>query len=117
MPLEVDVATVVRARCPRVFPVFAPVETARPYVTYQLIGGVPMRYVDASAADKRAALVQVDVWDDTHAGALALLRQIEDDLCTSVVVQARPVGEARTEAEPAITRYGASQDFEVVAQR
>lgn len=117
MAVETLIAAAIRARCPRVFPLFAPVATPRPYVTYQLIGGTPLRYTEGAAAPQRMSMVQIEAWDDTHLGALTLLRQIEDDLSTSTAFQARPIGEVQTQADDELPRYGAQMDFEVLAPR
>ncbi len=46
MTLEAALAAVLETVCPRVFPDFAPTSTARPYITYQQIGGEAPVYVD-----------------------------------------------------------------------
>ena len=51
--METDLTTLLLAICPRVFPDVAPLSTARPYITYQQIGGQSLRFVEGTAADKR----------------------------------------------------------------
>lgn len=118
--MEAALVAVLKLRCPRVFPDTAPVGTAKPYVTYQAIGGIPWRYMDNTAADRRHSLVQIDVLAETRIGASTLVRQIEDELCAADTLNARPAGEARsssTEIENAGTLYGSSQDFDIYTAR
>lgn len=117
MSWEQTLVTLVQPLCARVEPDAAKPGTALPFVTYQAFGGQALRYVDTSAADKRHAFVQINVWAGTRAASTALMRQIEDALCQHTGWQCKPLGEYRADAEPEIGWYGSSQDFEVVAAR
>ena len=90
MSMEPTFVALLQVRCPRVYPVAAPVNTERPYITWQHIGGQSLRFVDNTAADKRHTMVQVNVWHSTLASAFALMRQLEEDLCASTAMQAWP---------------------------
>lgn len=119
MSLETDVVTVLQTQCPRVFPASAPVNTQRPFVTWEHIGGDPLRYIDNTAAAQRLALLQVNTYASTKAEALTLALALEDALCASTAFSARPSGGPRgdhsDEVEPAL--YWALQDFEVLGTR
>lgn len=117
MSFEPDFVALLQLRCPRVYPVTAPVNTQRPYITWQHIGGQPLRYAENTAADKRHTMVQVNVWHSTLTGAFALMRQIEDDLCASTAMQAWPDAEPINASEPDFDTWGCYQDFSVVATR
>jgi hypothetical protein len=117
MTMETDLASVISGLCPRVFPDVADFGTGRPYVTYQLIGGRAQRYTENTAAALRNTFVQVNVWDDTRTGCLALIRQIEDALCASSLFTATPQGEPIADADSDLGRYGALQDFSIWAAR
>ena len=69
MSMEPTFVALLQVRCPRVYPVAAPVNTERPYITWQHIGGQSLRFVDNTAADKRHTMVQVNVWHSTLASA------------------------------------------------
>ena len=62
MAAESVLTTTLQSVCPRVFPDFAPVSTARPYVTYQFIGGQSLYYLNNTPANRRHHRVQVNVW-------------------------------------------------------
>ena len=117
MSLESDITTLLKTLCVRTYPDFAPINTTRPYITYQLIGGPPTRWLDGTAADKRRVLVQINTWADTRNASLVLARQIEDALCASTAFTARPEEEPMCDSEPDFIRYGTTQDFSIIALR
>jgi hypothetical protein len=117
MSIESDLCALLEARCPRTFPGFAPVSTPRPYVTYQGIGGRPLRYVDNTAADKRNSVKQINVWADTLKEALILARQIEEDLCAASQFTAIPESEPIEDYDADVPVYGTRQDFSIYGAR
>ena len=119
MTMQADLVALLKARCPRTFTDVADVNTPRPYVTFQLIGGRALQWLDNTAADKRHTMVQIDVWSDSRADGLQLIRQIEADLRAATVFRARPEAEPVCTVVPDITptRYGASQDFSIYSAR
>lgn len=117
MSMETDLTAVLKGVCPRTFPDVAPFNTQRPYVTYQGIGGKPLRYLDGTAADKRHTVVQINVWADSRASALDTIRAIEDALCASSAFTARPEAESISDYDEDSERYGSRQDFSIYALR
>jgi hypothetical protein len=119
MSLETDMVAVLQGQCPRVHPGSAPLNTPRPFVTWEHIGGDPLRYVDGTAADKRHALVQLNVWAASKAEAWDLALNIENALASYTGFSARPTGAARgrTEQDVEPWLYGAEQDFEILGTR
>lgn len=117
--MEAALTALLKTKCVRTFPDVAPVDTVRPYVTYQHIGGDPLRFVDNTASDSRWTMVQINTWADSRAAALLLARQIEDAMCASTdfvaEVQNEPIGSHEADFVPA--RYGCIQDFKVLAAR
>lgn len=117
MSMETNLITVLKGVCPRSFPDVAPFDTQRPYVTYQSIGGKTLRFLDGAPADKRHTVVQINVWADTRASALATIRAIEDALCASPAFTARPEAESISDYDEDAARYGSRQDFSIYALR
>lgn len=119
MSLETEFVALLQVWCPRVHPGTAPLNTQRPFVTWEHIGGDPLRYVDGTAADKRHALVQVNVWAATKAEAWSLALSLETALCDSAAFTASPVGapRGRTEQDVEPWLYGAEQEFQVLGTR
>jgi hypothetical protein len=104
--MESDLVAVLVAACPRVYPDVAPQGAAVPYVTYQHIGGQPLRYVNNVAADKRHSMVQINTWAATRAEALTLCRAIEDALCGASAFTARPDSEPIGDVDDDTDRRG-----------
>ncbi len=119
MSLQADLVALLKVRCPRVFTDVASLNTPRPYVTFQFIGGRSLRWLDGAASDKRQTRVQVNVWADTRAACTTLIQQIEDDLAAATdfhaTVESEPINTVETDIEP--TRYGATQDFLIYSAR
>lgn len=120
MTVEADITTALRTVCPRVSPDVAPFGTARPYITWQFIGGRTQRYVDNVPADKRHTLVQINVWSNTRAEALALTRQAEAALCDGAAPfvaspEGEPLSDLADDIEPAL--YASLQDFSIYSTR
>lgn len=119
MSLETDFMAVLQGQCPRVYPGTAPLNTVRPFVTWEHIGGDPLRYVEGTAAAQRHALVQLNVWAATKAEAWSLALDIEGALCSSALFSARPMSAPRGRTEQAVEPwlYGAEQEFEILGTR
>jgi hypothetical protein len=114
MTLEEKLTAALQAICPRVWRGKAPVGTEQPYITYQRIGGESVVFMDNAIPDKRNALVQVNVWGGDPD---ALIQQVELALRSSIDLQATPQGESRDADEPDMDLLGASQDFDIWADR
>jgi hypothetical protein len=115
--MESDLVAVLVTACPRVYPDVAPQGAAVPYITYQHIGGQPLRYVNNAAADKRHSMAQVNTWAATRAEALALCRAIEDALCAASAFTARPDSEPIGDVDDDTDRRGCLQDFSIWSAR
>jgi len=99
----------------RVFPDVAPMDTPRPYVTYQQIGGDSVAYVGKDRPNIENALVQINVWGNARLEVSALRRSIEDELVAAVAFEARPSGASSSRHEPDMSppAFGARQDFSI----
>lgn len=117
MTLEEKLVALLLPICERTFPDFAPVDTPRPYVTWQQIGGDAPDFVDNSLPDKENAFVQINVWSDRRTEAKALIKQVEAALVAATAVQASPMGAAASDADPDMERYCSRQDFSIWADR
>lgn len=116
--IEAQLVTLLKgAAGANVFPDTAPVATQPPYVIWQGIGGASQRYLDGQAASLRQIRVQITVWHGTRLAALQLARTIEDALCTSATLIARPEGEPIADAEPDLQRYASMQDYVIWGAR
>lgn len=117
MSIETNLVALLKTVCPRVSPDVAALSTPRPFITYQHIGGTPLRYMDNTPTDLRHAVIQVAFWGDTRAQCLDLARQTEELLCGASVFVAEPVGELLGTADEDLKLYGHSQDFSIAGPR
>lgn len=117
MSLETELKTALETICPRVFPDVAPFSTARPYITWQQIGGEAPAYVDNTVPDRRNAYVQINVWDTTRASSTALALQIEAALIVHPVLQARAQSALQATMDEDTDLRGCMQDFTIWAMR
>ena len=119
--MESDLVTQLKTLCPRVFPDAAPSGTAVPYITYQHIGGRPLRWLDGSAADKRHTLLQIDAWAAMRVESLSLIRQVEGLICNVGAMpfmaqpESEPTGLHEDDTLPPL--FGCMQDFSIISTR
>lgn len=111
MTFEADLYTLLKAVTPRVFPDFAPVDTLRPYVTFQAIGGDVINPLSGAAPGKRNAEMQINVWSDKRSDALSVSRAIEDSMRAATAFLARPLSAAVSDYDADVPVYGSRQDF------
>lgn len=116
MTMESDLVLVLKTRCPRVYPDAAPPGAVLPYVVYQHIGGIPLRYVDNSSG-LRHTMLQIDSWAATRGESLALARGIEDSLCAAAAFTAKPDSEPIGDRDNDTDRRGSMQDFSIWSAR
>lgn len=95
----------------RVFPDVAPATTARPYMTYQQVGGTAVNFLGATVPGKRNARIQINCWADTRLAAANLARQAEDALI--VGLKAHVIGSQVAVYEDDTKLYGTMQDFSI----
>lgn len=95
----------------RVYPDVAPDLTPRPYITYQVVGGRSINYLEQEAPDKENGRWQVNVWTDTRSQASALSRQVANALRMAPSLRASVLGAPIAVYEPDTKLRGAHQDF------
>ena len=117
MSIETSLYAALSAVCPRVFPDVAPVETTRPYVVWQMVGGPSPVYTENTQPNQAAAFVQITVWDDSRLVANTLTRQIEAALMAATTMQARPLSALTAAFDDGNELRGSMQDFEIWAPR
>lgn len=95
----------------RCFPDVAPEQTARPYVTFQNVGGQPISFLDAAIPDREFSRVQVNVWADTRIQASDLGRVIERTLRAMTELQTDVLTGRSATFDEATQYRGTMQDF------
>lgn len=118
MTVEADIFTALRGLTDdRVFPDVVDLGTARPYITYQQIGGEALSYVDDTLPNAKHGRFQIEVWADTRLQATAIALQIEALLVVCTAFQARPIGAHASKHEPDVHQFGTLQDFSIHSPR
>lgn len=115
--METTLQTLISGLCTNTWNTVAPAKTGTPYAVWQFVGGRTLRYIEGAAADKRNSLIQVSVWASKSSEATALIRSIEDALCTSGAFSVDPQGEALSTYEEDTKLYGAIQRYSITAAR
>lgn len=95
----------------RVFPDVAPAATVRPYIVYQAVGGQDSNTL-GGPTNLQNARVQVAVWADTRATAVALMRNSISAL-VGEPIKALPIGSPVSVHEPETKLYGSRQDVSI----
>lgn len=103
--------------CIRVYPDLAPQGTARPYITWQQIGGGVIKPLANVLPDKRNAFIQINAWAETRLQANTISIDIETVLVQSTLFIARPQSALMAIFEEDTQLYGAMQDFSIWAVR
>lgn len=117
MSMETDLTDILLSICPDTFPDVAPLGTAAPYVTWQILGGSAPYYLDNTPADKRNPYLQVSVWGKSRREVFTLIRQVEAALACATTFTATPEGEPMSTYESDTKLSGAIQRFDVWAAR
>lgn len=121
MSYETALVAILGALCPRTFPVVASWGTEMPYVIWQRAGGRAMRNLDKSpTGGLRNGRVSITVWAATPMKATELIRQIEDALTASDVIQCTPLDEPLDMFDDGgsdAVIYGMQQSFSIWARR
>jgi hypothetical protein len=95
----------------RVYPDVAPDNAARPYITYQQIGGQAINFVDGGAPSMRNSRFRINVWADRRADAAAINAQLEAALRAAPTLRTTVSSGPVSLADPDTRLRGASQDF------
>lgn len=101
----------------RVYPDVAPGGTARPYVTYQQIGGEAPAFLESAMPSKKNGRFQINVWADTRLAVAALSVQVETALVQSTTLRAQAIGAPAWTYEVDTKLFGANQDFSIWSDR
>ena len=96
----------------RVYPGVAPAAAVLPCITYQQVGGEPANFL-AGLPSKRNGRFQFNAWALTRIEAMVLIRQVEDAVRASALLNATTLGGAVAERDEETQHFGARQDFSI----
>lgn len=113
MTVEADLLTVLDPLVGgRVYADVGPEDVVKPYLTFQQVGGTPVNFM-SGIPDKRNGRFQINVWATSRLEAMSLIRQVEDAVRLSTVLNAVTDGGAVAVYEPETELSGARQDFSI----
>jgi Protein of unknown function (DUF3168) len=95
----------------RCYPDVAPEATARPYLTYQAVGGTAVNFISQAPPGRVNTRMQISVWADTRAQASTVARQAEDALRGVAALQTTVMGAPVAIYETDTRLRGSQQDF------
>lgn len=101
----------------RVFPDDAPINTQKPFATYQQIGGAVVGFLDPTVPSKQNGVFQINVWADSRASASAITLQVESAMILTAQFQASPLGGPIATRETDLDLYGTRRDFDIWSDR
>jgi hypothetical protein len=115
--LETMLAAALQPLCQRTYPDVAPEGTATPYVVWHILGGRTVQYVEGPLANRRNALVQINVWHESRAVANQLSLDIEAALVAHTTLRAEVQGGLQSAYDEDAHLRGSMQDFSMWADR
>ncbi len=101
----------------RVFRDFAPLSTAKPYITFVQIGGEAYTYVGPEVPNIQNGRFQINVWGSTRAQCSALMLQVESAMTLATAFIAKPLGAPSGSYDHDSQIYASMQDFSVISNR
>ncbi len=118
MSIESNVYLLLKTLCPNVYPDFAPNNTAKPFITYEQIGGRAIKPLNATVPNLREAVFQINVWSETRSATTALMLAVDAAMRTNTgAFSALPESEMMTTVDEETGLRGAIQDFVVRGAR
>lgn len=95
----------------RCYPDVGPSGVARPYITYQAVGGQSPNYL-SNNVDLQNARMQINVWADKRSDATSLMQSVIAAL-TGPAIKAVTIGAPVSSYEPDTKLYGSREDFSI----
>lgn len=97
----------------RCYPKVAKPGAAKPYVTYDLLPGRAINFVEAAVPGLRNGIFQINCWATTNADAMALARAVEEAMIVKLEFQTTVLNSLATEFNEVAQLYGSRQEFSV----
>ena len=95
----------------RIFPDVAEVNTTKPYITYQAVGGEPMNFLSGDRPDKQRVRIQVNVWSERRIEASEIGMLVEDALRSATALQVEVASGRVATYDEGTNLRGTMQDF------
>jgi len=118
MTVEADIFATLRTLVSdRVYPDFAPVGAARPYITYHQIGGQATQFMERALPSLKNGHFQISTWGDTRAQVASISGQVETAMVQATAFQCDVLAAPIARYDEEVPIYGAHQDFSIWSAR
>lgn len=118
MTVEADLLAVLEPLVSqRVYATEAPAGVARPYITYQQVGGETLAFLERAMPSKKHGRFQINCWADTKPVVAALALAIESAIVLATAFQAEAMGAPLDVDGSMVDLYGMQQDFGIWSNR
>lgn len=101
----------------RVFPDFAPLGTARPFITYEQAGGDALHFTDGTLPDTKNGRFEISIYADTAMTRAALALQVEATMAAAPAFQATALHAPISDYASEVKIYSSTQNFSVFSTR
>ena len=101
----------------RCFPDFAPLGTARPFITFEQVGGEAMSYLNGTLPDKKNGRFEIGVYTDSRASCAAIALQVESVMAAATAFQASAIHAPISDYASDVMIYSSTQNFSVFSER
>lgn len=95
----------------RVYPRIAPLNAAKPYITYFRAGGRAPTFLGREVTATNHAHMQINVWGTDALVVAQLAQAVSDAMTLATTIVAEPLGAAVDDYEDDTKLYGSRQDF------
>ena len=101
----------------RCYPDFAPLGTARPFITYEQAGGDAMHFLDGALPDKKHGRFEIGVYADSRASCASIALQVEAAMAAATAFQSTAIHAPISDYAPEVKIYSSTQNFSVFSTR
>lgn len=101
----------------RVYKMEAPDGVARPYITYQQVGGQTVSFLERAMPSKKHGRMQINCWADDAATTAALMLAVESAVVLATAFQAEAIGAPLDVDGSMVDLFGQQQDFGIWSNR
>lgn len=118
MSVESDIFATLRTLVSdRVFPDYAPVGTARPFITYHQTGGQATQFMERALPSLKNSHFQISTWGDSRAQVASISGQVEAAMVQATAFQCDVLAAPDASVDFEVPLYGAHQDFSIWSAR
>lgn len=118
MTVEADIFNTLKGSVNnRCFPDFAPLGTARPFITFEQVGGDALYFIDGALPDKKHGRFEIGVYADTRAECASIALAVEAAMAAATSFQSTAIHAPISDYASEVKIYSSTQNFSVFSTR